>query len=95
MMANMAHAFTVTISKGGTPVTDLQPYLATYAHLTAFHDGDMAFAHLHPQGEATGGNGGPTLTFQAMLPKAGDRRLFIQFQTGGTLHTAAITITVG
>ena len=26
------------------------PYLDTYAHLTAFHEGDLAFAHLHPHG---------------------------------------------
>jgi hypothetical protein len=95
MMANMTHALTVTVSKDGKPVTDLQPYLATYAHLTAFHQGDLTFAHLHPQGEAMGDHGGPALTFEAMLSKAGNWRLFIQFQTGGTLHTAAITVTIG
>ena len=95
MMANMTHALTVTITKDGKPVTDLQSYLATYAHLTAFHQGDMAFAHLHPQGEATGDHGGPSLTFQAMLGQGGPWRLFIQFQTAATLHTAAITVTVG
>jgi hypothetical protein len=95
MMATMTHALTVTITKAGKPVTDLQPYLATYAHLTAFHASDMAFAHLHPQDEAMGNHGGPTLTFQAVLAKAGNWRLFIQFQTGGKLHTAAITVTVG
>jgi len=95
MMANMTHALTVTITKDGKPVTDLQPYLATYAHLTAFHQGDLAFAHLHPQGQANGDHGGPTLTFQAMLAKAGNWRLFIQFQTAGSLHTAAITVAVG
>ncbi|WP_239010250.1 hypothetical protein [Streptomyces sp. 769] len=49
----MAHPMTVNISKDGKPVTDLQPYLATYAHLTSFHEGDQAFAHLSPadQGE--------------------------------------------
>jgi hypothetical protein len=94
MMANMTHALTVTITKGGKPVTDLQPYLATYAHLTAFHQGDLAFAHLHPQGEAVGDHGGPTLTFQAMLTKAGNWRLFIQFQTAATVHTGAITVDV-
>lgn len=96
MMAAMNHTLTVTVGKNGKPVTDLQPYLETYAHLTAIHAGDLAFAHLHPQGAAaTTDTGGPTLTFQAMLPKSGDWRLFIQFQTGGILHTAAITLHVG
>jgi hypothetical protein len=30
-----------------------------------------------------------------MLPKTGNWRLLPQFQTAGTLHTAAITLTVG
>jgi hypothetical protein len=85
---------TVTASKNGQPVTDLQPYLDTYAHLTAFHDGDLAFAHIHPQGSVAGDHGGPTLIFDAMLPKQGNWRLFLQFQTGSVLHTAAVTVPV-
>jgi hypothetical protein len=95
LMAGMRHELTVTVSRDGQPVTDLQPYLETYAHLTAFHQGDLAFAHLHPHGTASGDHGGPTLTFEAMLPKAGQWRLFVQFQTNGVLHTAPVTITVG
>jgi hypothetical protein len=90
MMAGMAMPLKVSISKGGKPVMDLQPYLATYAHLTAFHAGDQAFAHLHPEGATA--TGGPDLTFNATLAKPGDWRLFLQFQTGGVLHTAAITV---
>ena len=96
MMHAMAHVLTVTVSKNGAPVTNLEPYLETYAHLTAIHTGDLAFAHLHPEGAAaTTATGGPTLTFQTSMPEAGDWRFFIQFQTGGTLHTAAITLHVG
>ena len=95
-MAGMSHPLTITVSKDGKPVTDLQPYLETYAHLTAIHAGDLAFAHLHPEGAAAmTDTGGPTLTVHAMLPESGDWRFFIQFQTGGVLHTAAITLHVG
>ena len=94
LMAGMAHPLTVTITKGGKPVTDLQPYLDTYAHLTAFHQGDGAFAHLHPTTAVTGDHGGPTLAFHAELTKPGNWRLFLQFQTAGTLHTAAVTVHV-
>ena len=95
-MAAMDHTLTVTVSKNGQPVTDLQPYLETYAHLTAIHAGDLAFAHLHPEGAAAmTDTGGPTLTFQTMMPKSGNWRFFIQFQTGGVLHTGAITVHVG
>jgi hypothetical protein len=84
----------ISISKGGTPVTDLQPYLDTYAHVTAIRSGDLAFAHLHPAGSVKGDHGGPMLTVNADLPEAGAYRMFIQFQTAGQLHTAPITITV-
>ncbi|GAA4834681.1 hypothetical protein [Kitasatospora terrestris] len=94
-MATMAHPVTVTVTKDGKPVTDLQPYLDTYAHLTAFHEGDMAFAHLHPASAAAGGRGGPELAFHAEFPQAGNWRLFLQFQTAGQLHTAALTLKVG
>lgn len=90
----MATTLTVAVSRDGQPVTDLQPYLDTYAHLTAFHEGDLAFAHLHPEGTASGDHGGPTLSFHAELPKTGNWRLFLQFQIAGTLHTGAITLTV-
>jgi hypothetical protein len=93
--AGRSQDLTLTVSKNGEPVTDLQPYLDTYAHLSAFHNGDLGFAHLHPHGTVHGDHGGPALTFEAMLPKPGPWRLFLQFQTGGVLHTAAVTITAG
>ncbi|CCB71709.1 hypothetical protein [Streptantibioticus cattleyicolor] len=94
-MAGMAHPLTVSIGKDGRPVTDLQPYLDTYAHLTGFHEGDAAFAHLHPRTKVDGDHGGPDLSFHAELAKPGNWRMFLQFQTGGRLHTAALTLHVG
>ncbi|MFC5664256.1 hypothetical protein ACFP3U_14835 [Kitasatospora misakiensis] len=87
-----AHQLTATISRDGLPVTDLQPYLDAYAHLTAFHEGDLALAHLHPANAVNGDHGGPTLTFQALFPEPGNWRVFLQFQTAGQLHTAALTL---
>ncbi|WP_328540455.1 hypothetical protein [Streptomyces sp. NBC_00344] len=94
-MAGMAHPLIVTITRNGKPVAGLQPYLDSYAHLTAFHEGDTAFAHLHPQTKVNGDHGGPELSFHAELPKSGNWRLFLQFRTGGKLHTAALTLHVG
>ncbi len=89
-----AHQLVATVSQGGRPVTDLQPYLDSYAHLSAFHEGDQALAHLHPADAVNGDHGGPTLTFQALLPEPGDWRVFLQFQTAGRLHTAELTLHV-
>lgn len=94
LTAGMAHPLTVTVSKDGKPVTGLQPYLGSYAHLTAFHEGDQAFAHLHPENTVDGAYGGPSLRFHAQPAQSGNWRLFLQFQTAGTLHTAAVTLRV-
>ncbi|MFD5081784.1 hypothetical protein ACFWOG_03975 [Kitasatospora sp. NPDC058406] len=94
-VAGRAGELKVAFARDGAPVTDLQPYLETFAHLTAFRAGDQAFAHLHPETRAeANGTGGPTLTFHAEMPAAGDWRLFLQFRTGGQLHTAGLTLTV-
>jgi len=92
LKAGTESALKVTMSKAGKQVTDLQPYLATYAHITAIRAGNLAFAHIHPDGGAATGNGGPTLLVHADLPEPGSYRMFIQFQTNGILHTAALTI---
>ncbi|HEY2080169.1 MAG TPA: hypothetical protein VGH53_27905 [Streptosporangiaceae bacterium] len=94
LTANRASALTVTITKDDAPVTNLQPYLDTYAHLTAFHEADLAFAHLHPATMVGGDHGGPTLPFHAELSRSGNWRLFLQFRTSGTVHAAAITVHV-
>lgn len=92
-MSGMARQLTLHVSKNGQPVTDLQPYLDTYAHLSAFHAGDLAFAHLHPSGAGHGDHGGPDLTFDAEFSASGTWRVYVQFQTDGVLHTAAFTVT--
>ena len=57
--AGSESALTVTVTKNGVPVTELQPYLGTYAHLTAIHTGDLAFTHLHSGDTVNADEGGP------------------------------------
>ena len=92
-MSGMSSALTLHVTQNGQPVTDLEPYLDTYAHLSAFHAGDLGFAHLHPSGAVNGDHGGPDLTFNAEFGEPGTWRVYVQFQTSGVLHTAAFTIT--
>jgi hypothetical protein len=94
-IAGHESALTFAFSRDGQPVTDLQPYLDTYAHVTAVEAGSLAFAHLHPRDPVKADHGGPNLTVEAAFPSSGDWRLFIQFQTTGTLHTAEMTVHVG
>jgi hypothetical protein len=86
---------TITISKDGLPVTNLQPYLGYYADAVATRAADLAFAYFVPQGTVQGNHGGPSISFFAAPAEAGNYRLFVQFQTGGTIHTAALTVWIG
>ncbi len=52
-----ASELTLTVTKDGVPVTDLQPYLAAYGHLVALRAGDLAYLHVHPAGAP--GDGSP------------------------------------
>ncbi|WP_433460180.1 hypothetical protein [Micromonospora sp. CA-248212] len=90
-------ALTLTVSRAGQPVTDLEPYLGAYGHLVALRRGDLAYLHVHPDG--TPGDGrtppGPAVTFHAEVPSAGAYRLYLDFQHGGQVHTAEFTILAG
>ncbi|MBO2449361.1 hypothetical protein J4573_19830 [Actinomadura barringtoniae] len=86
---------TLTVHKDGAPVTDLQPYLAAYGHLVVLRAGDLAYVHVHPNGEP--GDGvtapGPDITFHAAVPGPGIYRLFLDFKHAGTVRTAPFTLT--
>jgi hypothetical protein len=88
---------TLTVSLAGRPVTDLQPYLGAYGHLVALRDGDLAYLHVHPDGEPGDGRTrpGPGITFYATVPSAGSYGLFLDFQHQGVVRTAAFTATAG
>ncbi|MFJ3880290.1 hypothetical protein ACIPW5_22885 [Streptomyces sp. NPDC090077] len=81
----------LTVSKGGKPVTDLEPYLGAYGHLVALRDGDLAYLHVHPNE----GGPGPDVSFTATAPSAGTYRLFLDFQHEGKVRTAAFTVGAG
>ncbi|MCA1004420.1 hypothetical protein LCL87_01690 [Rhodococcus hoagii] len=88
---------TLTVTRDGVPVNDLDPYLGAYGHLVALRTGDLAYLHVHPEGEP--GDGvtapGPDVTFHAQAPSAGTYRLFLDFQHEGTVRTAEFTVPVG
>ena len=83
---------TLTVSKAGVPVTDLQPYLGAYGHLVALRDGDLAYLHVHPD-DAPGA--GPEIAFHADVPSAGSYRLYLDFKHAGKVRTAEFTAAAG
>ena len=52
LVPGTASKLTLSVSRDGRPVTDLQPYLGAYGHLVALRDGDLAYLHVHPDGDA-------------------------------------------
>ncbi|MFF0577852.1 hypothetical protein [Streptosporangium saharense] len=88
---------TLNVAKDGRPVTDLQPYLGAYGHLVALRDGDLAYLHVHPDGEPGDGRTapGPGITFHAEVPSRGAYRLFLDFQHAGVVRTASFTVHTG
>jgi hypothetical protein len=88
---------TLSVSKDGKPVTDLQPYLGAYGHLVALRSGDLAYLHVHPDGEPGDGTTqpGPDVVFHTAVPSAGTYHLYLDFQHGGVVRTAAFTVTAG
>ena len=86
---------TFTVSRGGAPVTGLQPYLGAFGHLVSLRAGDLAYLHTHPETEAhDGATGGPDVRFATTFPTAGAYRLFLDFQVDGVVRTAAFTVVV-
>lgn len=86
-------AFTVT--RDGTPLTSLEPYLGAFGHLVSLRSGDLAYLHTHPAGEARANDrGGPELRFATTFPTAGRYRLYLNFAHGGEVRTAEFTVEV-
>ncbi|WP_051853071.1 hypothetical protein [Streptomyces aureocirculatus] len=85
---------TLRVLRDGKPVTDLQPYLGAYGHLVALRAGDLAYLHVHPNGEPGDGSTkpGPTVSFTTTAPSAGTYRLFLDFRHEGKVRTAAFTV---
>ncbi|MFL6082953.1 MAG: hypothetical protein ACJ74F_07040 [Mycobacterium sp.] len=95
--ANESSMLTLSVSRNGKPVTDLQPYLGAYGHLVALRESDLAYLHVHPMGEPGDGvtPSGPEIGFHTTLPNAGNYRLFLDFRHNDVVRTAEFTVSVG
>lgn len=94
LLPGEASELTLTVSRNGRPVTDLQPYLAAYGHLVALRVGDLGYLHVHPEGEPGDGTTapGPGISFMAVAPTAGTYRLYLDFQHNDVVRTAEFTV---
>ena len=85
---------TLSVSRDGKPVTDLQPYLGAYGHLVAVRASDLGYLHVHPMsdGAVPATAPGPQIAFHTTLPSAGEYRLFLDFKHRDAVHTAEFTV---
>lgn len=92
--AGAASDLTLTISREGEPVTTLEPYLGAFGHLVALREGDLAYLHVHAEGEEpeAGKTSGPEIAFAAEAPTAGRYLLYLDFQVDGQVHTAEFVV---
>lgn len=87
-------ALTVSISRDGQPVTTIEPYLGAFGHLVALREGDLAYLHVHAEGDepTAGQTSGPTIEFAAEAPTAGRYLLYLDFQVDGVVRTAEFVL---
>lgn len=94
LVAGESTKLTVTVSRDGEPVTELEPYLGAFGHLVALREGDLAYLHVHPHGEKpqAGETSGPGIVFESSAPTAGRYLLYLNFQVDGQVHAAPLVI---
>lgn len=94
LVAGESSTLTMTITRDGQPLTALEPYLGAFGHLVALRDGDLAYLHVHPHGDApvAGETSGPEIVFEATAPTPGRYLLFLDFQVDGQVRTAPLVI---
>lgn len=85
---------TISVSRGGQPVTTLEPYLGAYGHLVVLRAGDLAYLHVHPEGAepVAGEVSGPDVEFATTAPTPGRYFLYFDFQVDGQVHTAQFVL---
>jgi hypothetical protein len=93
-VVGVASQLTFGFTDGGKAIGYFQRQLDGYAHVIAFHQGDLAFAHLTPADKVPGPSDVSALSTRALFPKPGVWRLFVQFQTNSAPQTVAFTINV-
>ena len=77
----------------GTPISDLEPYLGAVGHLLYVSSDLETATHSHPVAEMSA-SVGPAIVFQALFPRAGAYRLWVQVQRRGRVLVAPFTVAV-
>jgi heavy metal-binding protein len=77
----------------GLPISDLEPYLGAVGHLFQLDDEMETPTHSHPVADMSESMG-PVVVFQALFPRGGNYRLWVQVQRHGAVLVAPFTVAV-
>lgn len=72
------------------PAEGLEPYLGSWSHMLAASDDLIDMIHDHP----FIADGGPTMQFNVIFPRARTYRVWVQFQRKGVVNTAVFNVPV-
>lgn len=76
------------ITRGGSPVTDLRPYLGALGHCVIISEDTTAFLHSHPMAEPSAPG---TVMFHTTFPRPGRYKIWAEFRPAGeTLITSYV-----
>jgi hypothetical protein len=95
---NVRLKYHLTDEKTGEPVQDLQPYLGAWGHTLMLSEDARDYIHSHPTElipddvDRTKISAGPDVSFDAFVPRAGNYRIWSQFQRQGHVITVEFTI---
>jgi hypothetical protein len=82
---------TFTLTRGGRPLTDLEPFLGAMGHLVMISEDRSMYVHSHPlETTATGGR----VEFKARFERTGRYKAWGQFQRRGRVLTVPFVIDV-
>ena len=76
----------IELTRGGKPMTALEPVMGAYAHIVGIGEDWTSIAHVHPMGpepHAPEDRGGPTLRFHLEPKQAGYLALHLQVRVDG------------
>jgi hypothetical protein len=85
--------FEFSDSHSGAPISDLEPYLGAVGHLLYVSSDLEVATHSHPVADMSA-SVGPVIVFQALFPRAGTYRLWVQVQRRGRVVVVPFTVAV-
>lgn len=85
---------TVAITKNGKQVTNIKKFLGAAGHGVIVSEDTNSFLHVHPQGDENADSYASPVMFHTTVPKAGNYKMWAQFEIDGKVRTADFSFKV-